>query len=113
MGRHAIGSSVGAILGGDGETKVLKFLGFGTYVGDSVPVEAVGFLAEGLIEHQCPNPKIQLDDGQVVYGCECWWGPAAYVRKQLDGYRKLGWTIVETSIAAVREEFRKAAAGAA
>lgn len=21
------------------------------------------------------NPKIQLDDGTIVYGCQVWWGP--------------------------------------
>jgi hypothetical protein len=21
------------------------------------------------------NPKIELDDGAVVWGCQCWWGP--------------------------------------
>ncbi|MBI4472199.1 MAG: hypothetical protein HY646_05990 [Acidobacteria bacterium] len=20
------------------------------------------------------NPTIKLDDGRLVYGCECWWG---------------------------------------
>jgi hypothetical protein len=23
---------------------------------------------------QFPNPKIELDGGAVVWGCECWWG---------------------------------------
>lgn len=112
MGGHAIGARVGAILGADQDTKVLKFLGFGTYAGDFVPREAVGFMADGLIEYEIPNPRIDLDDGHVVYGCECWWGSETAIRQQLDGYREKGWAIVETSIAAVREEFRKDAAGA-
>lgn len=44
------------------------------------------------------NPKIILDDGEVVWGCECWWGPEA-------GYASFRGTRVEKrcSIADERE----------
>lgn len=32
------------------------------------------------------NPKIRLDDGREVWGCECWWGPEANFKR--DGYAK-------------------------
>ncbi len=28
------------------------------------------------------NPKILLDSGDVVWGCECWWGPEAEVKAE-------------------------------
>ena len=34
------------------------------------------------------DPKIILDDGEVVWGCECWWGPEA-------GYASFRGTRVE------------------
>lgn len=56
------------------EGKVFVF-GEGIYVGDRIPgPEAAGM---GLLMHQRKtlNPTIQLDSGEVIYGCECWWGP--------------------------------------
>jgi len=41
--------------------------GVGNYIGDELPHR--GMLAGMGIT----NPKIELDDGGVVYGCECWW----------------------------------------
>ena len=33
-----------------------------------------------------PNPKIILDDGNVVWGCECWWGDKErFEREELQG----------------------------
>jgi hypothetical protein len=69
-----------------------NLLGEGYYVGD-VPVYAfqdpnTGVLVSmadatqplvvppGCIKHDIPsNPKIELDDGTVVYGCQVWWEP--------------------------------------
>lgn len=44
------------------DTEVLSF-GPGLYVGDEQPP---GFPFD--------NPKINLDDGSVVWGYQCWWG---------------------------------------
>lgn len=76
----------------------VSFLGFGVYVGDEVPPAPMGFVravfnaatwedfdrvvAEDAGSEPNPaarptNPKIVLDDGEVVWGCECWWGPEA------------------------------------
>jgi len=74
----------------------VSFLGFGVYVGDEVPPAPMGvvravfrattweefdrIVAEDTGGEPNPavrptNPKIVLDDGEVVWGCECWWGP--------------------------------------
>lgn len=39
------------------------------------PDAPAGFLAEMVVELGHKNPKIKLDTGEVVWGCECWWGP--------------------------------------
>lgn len=52
------------------------FIGWGTYVGDEVPPnEGLGSLTGYLAGERRSNPKIVLDSGDVVWGCECWWGP--------------------------------------
>jgi hypothetical protein len=91
-----VNERVGAILGTGQDT--VEFLGYGVYVGDFVPTEAAGSVGKMLAEHAIPNPKIALDSGKVVYGCECWWGSEESVRKKLAVYK----TIVNVDIDDVR-----------
>lgn len=44
-----------------GDTEV-KLYGHGKYLGD--------FFNEQI---QANNPKIELDSGDIIWGCECWW----------------------------------------
>lgn len=85
------GARVFAVLSADDKTVCL--LGFGTYAGDEVPPAPVGLhalfgatweaWAKEIASEEVPdpllfrpkNPKIVLDDGEVVWGAECWWGP--------------------------------------
>jgi len=46
--------------------------GYGVYEGDFIPTEAVGVMADAAKEVGLKNPRIRLDNGDVVYGCECW-----------------------------------------
>jgi transcriptional regulator of aromatic amino acid metabolism len=78
------GTRVGAVLSADEET--VLFLGWGTYAGDEVPgPEVAGFMAQLCREMKRPNPKIALDNGKVVFGCECWWGNEEQVKKMIGG----------------------------
>ncbi len=67
-----IGDRVGAILSSNSE--VVNFLGYGKYDGD-IDHPYLGF----------PNPRITLDNGDTVWGCECWWGPEGEIKKILAG----------------------------
>jgi hypothetical protein len=51
----------------DGNAQKVRLLGFGVYEGDH-PAPAGSPLA-GI-----PNPRIRLDNGDVVWGFQCWWG---------------------------------------
>ena len=82
-----IGTRVGAIL--EVNDSQVKFLGYGKYIGDFIPEEAVGFLAAFFKETQQTCPKIELDSGQIVYGCECWWEEAEQVKKILSNYNNV------------------------
>lgn len=53
---------------------VLKIYGAGVYVGETIPQEGAGSVAETLRECGITNPTIKLDSGELVYGCESWWG---------------------------------------
>jgi hypothetical protein len=101
-----IGDRVGAVQSAKGG--VVKLFGFGVYEGDFVPTEAVGFIADAAREAGITNPRIKLDSGKVVYGCECWWGSEAAVQKRFAGQK-----IVEVDIDAVRIKYKVAQEAAA
>ena len=76
-----IGNRVGAIASADKE--VVRFYGYGIYAGEEVPPKEV---SEFHSELELKNPKIKLDNGKVVWGCQCWWGSEEKV-KQMIGNR--------------------------
>lgn len=76
VGSRNIGERVGAMLKSDEHTVWL--IGYGTYQGEHVPPPEI-------LDLGIPNPKLVMDDGTVVWGCECWWGPEREVRGRLDG----------------------------
>lgn len=82
--KRELGSRIGAIQSAD-QSEVLMF-GYGTYQGDHVPPDDVmGPFATriGLFAHK--NPKLVMDDGTVVWGCECWWGPEDQIAEAIAG----------------------------
>lgn len=94
-----IGTRVGAILGGSNEE--VEFLGYGKYMGEDIPIEAIGFMADLIRDTKRKNPKIELDSGEVVYGCECWWGSEEKVKSMLKNKK-----VNNVSIVAIREQVR-------
>lgn len=80
----------------------IYFLGFGKYEGDFVPSEdAVGTAAFILRMRKHENPKIVLDDGDEIFGCECYWGPADQLRS-FASMRK----IIQTTVSDFRESVK-------
>lgn len=94
----------------------VALLGFGVYVGDEIPPAPVGFM-RALYEattweevdrrptkdlqyvSRLASPKIVLDNGEIVWGAECWWGlEAAYTVLRKGRVEK------QCSIAAARDE---------
>lgn len=62
---------------------VAEVFGPGVYVGDEVPnKEEFPHLAM-FADNHIPNPRINLDSGGTVWGCECWWGDPAGWEKRL------------------------------
>jgi len=88
----AVGQRVIAIR--DGKDRTIYYFGEGVYAGDFVPPEGIGGFNIGL-----PNPRLDLDNGQTVWGCECWWGPVEKLRNR---WPEPAWTWVLVDIDAAR-----------
>ena len=107
MVRKKEGCRVGAISHSE-DNKIILF-GYGVYQGDKVLTDIEkdqrpsGMMGEMLIEAGIPNPCILLDDGNYVWGCECWWGTEEEVKKQVEKYD----TIKYCSIIETRKKFTK------
>jgi hypothetical protein len=110
-----IGDRVGAIFGAD--NGICEFLGYGVYEGDFYPEEAVGFIAQLIREsvtegrvakENAINPRIKLDNGEFVYGCECWWGAEEGVKKKIEGAIKAGQKIVNVRMSEERAKYELA-----
>jgi hypothetical protein len=99
------GTRVLAILSADKNT--VKSLGPGVYVGDEVPPDTGG--TGWLAELGVANPKIVLDNGDVVWGCECWWGLELRMTEKVAAWAKLGWPVTTVRIADERAKHRGAA----
>jgi len=101
-----VGARVGAICGTDESTKTVEIFGFGVYEGDHVAGAGdpmpVGWVADMMQKFSRPNPRIRLDSGKVVWGCECWWAPEEQVQRKLERLKTEGYSVVEVDIEAER-----------
>jgi hypothetical protein len=93
---RAIGDRVGTVFRADEDTVYL--LGFGVFEGYFVPPASAGGFNFGI-----PNPRIRLDGGKEVFGCECWWGGEKEVKKMCEGRK-----VVAVDIDTVRAESARA-----
>ena len=71
-GSMNVGARVFAMSHAEGDVAYLY--GHGVYMGRVLPPKGIQLMGIDLhtLGHQ--NPKILLDNGQVVWGCESWWG---------------------------------------
>lgn len=97
------GDRVGVMLGGNAETKVVRFLGYGEYIGETVPPEHVGGFNFGI-----PNPTLKLDSGKLCYGCETYWDweTEAAMKDRIAKWEAEGWTVAMVDIDDARAEAR-------
>jgi hypothetical protein len=97
---------VGCLLSADEDTKIVQFLGYGKFVGMEIPDENAAGLAELCRKLKQTNPKIVLDSGKVVWGCECWWKKESEIKKEMDVYDSHGFKIKIVDIDEVRKSQR-------
>ena len=76
----------------DANETEINIYGYGEYVGNE-PCPHMGGV---------PNPKIVLDNGDVVWGYECWWGAAKKMEEKFGfktGDREINTVKVEREAA--------------
>jgi len=77
------GERVGVIL--CARNNVIEFIGYGVLEGVEVP-DTPGRIFDELREIKREVPKIRLDNGEVVWGCECYWNSEEKTKKHLENY---------------------------
>lgn len=80
-----VGDRAGAVISIKGG--VAESLGFGVFSGQKIPDPKRPGQAGMLGRVGIPNPCITLDNGDVVYGCECWWGAEDAIKAKLNGLK--------------------------
>lgn len=78
MAEHQLGRRVGAFLSAT-QTEV-SLLGYGVHEGEFIVPKDVN---EFLHTTSTPVPRIKLDNGDVIWGCECYWGDEEKVKKHV------------------------------
>lgn len=100
MSSVAVGERVGAILSADQDE--VRLLGYGVYDGDHEPpfgpmqcskeerdkaVKEMKDAGHLPADYTWKNPRITLDDGQVVWGAQCWWGAEELIKARIGNRR--------------------------
>lgn len=102
------GDRVGAIKGGDEKNKIVNFFGYGVYLGpqempeDKIKDRCIQFGAskeeaeeKAVSLKGYVGQKIQLDNGRIVWGNECWWGLEKDIKARLEQWEADGYKIRE------------------
>ena len=77
-----VGARVGAL--SHGEEDRLYLFGYGVYLGELYPpLGTPGLFGTDASELGVRNPCIKLDNGKIVWGCQCWWGPEEAIKKKV------------------------------
>lgn len=87
------GARIGAVMSMDDQRVLL--LGYGVY-------EGLGQPPPGRIASDAPNPKMTLDNGDIVWGFECWWGSEEQMKKQIEHYKAKGAVVENVLITSYR-----------
>jgi len=98
MTRAKVGERVGVLRGMIKGTDKCGVFGFGVRIPNEIPKKGIYFVGVDLHKRGVEVPTMLLDNGEKVYGCECWWGRESYIKEVLENHN-----IVECSI----EDYRK------
>ena len=78
-----IGERIGVIM--YARDNVVSFAGYGVYMGRGVPPDA----------DMWPTPELKMDNGDTLWGHQCWWGKEEEIKERIEKYKELGWEIEE------------------
>lgn len=80
-----IGEKVIAIKNISKDGEEVNIFGYGKYLGEK-PCLELGYF---------PNPCIELSDGKIIWGYQCWWGNADQIEKEVIKAKKVNIVEVE------------------
>ena len=69
----------------DSNENEVNIYGYGKYLGEKKCPKLAGLL----------NPCIELENGKIVWGCECWWGNADRIEKEIIKSKRVNVVEVE------------------
>jgi hypothetical protein len=98
------GERVGAICGRDEENKTVWFFGYGVYMNESIPTDHVFGPFGPASQLGMSSPRIRLDSGDDVWGCECWFSSQETVAKMLEAAKDQGYEVKEITPSKYRDE---------
>lgn len=95
---------VGVLHYADSVTKEVYSLGYGEVIGYEVP--PVGIWGSVGSPHRVgvQTPRIDLDSGTTIYGCESWWLPEAEMKTFLAGLIRGGYNVNRADIVQYRRD---------
>ena len=98
-----IGDRVGAIA--SIEDNIAYFYGYGTYEGMVIPNHDKNryTMADFNRDNKTKNHLIKLDDGGIVYGCECWWGTRDKIRERLSNCEEVRMVSINEELKELEE----------
>jgi hypothetical protein len=94
-----VGERIGAVM--KAKEGVVHLFGYGVRIEDKVPPANAGGFGSLLHEVGAPNCCLRLDNGDEIFGCECWWGDEESIKKRFANY-----TVVQASISEIRQEIK-------
>jgi hypothetical protein len=104
-----VGQRVLAIHTINNDHQFVQKFGYGTFLGMFYPYQALGATADAVRAEgdDALNPKIELDTGEIIWGCECWWMSAQKGDLWLMEMAAAGYDIQDVSISEFREAYEK------
>jgi hypothetical protein len=83
---------VGVIESVDNDTKIVQFLGYGTYLGDFPQTEGLDDF--GLDDMEINVPTIKMDNGCTIYGTNVsFWASDESIQESFREFKGKGYTI--------------------
>lgn len=90
------GERVGVLIRVSSEEKIAIHMGFGIYEGYHVPEKNQGL--DLFHDNNIRNPRIKLDTGEIVWGCQVWWGSEEKVKDNMKMWEEENFTVEQWNV---------------
>jgi hypothetical protein len=77
----------------EGYGKQVEFFGYGTFLGEEVPPPGIMFLGRDISQYEEEYPKLQLDNGDIIWGFECVFATEEQMKRDISGLELINVSI--------------------